>query len=82
MRGTVADPSPAEERTALALCNLVPCDEEEVEERMDRFRKKGMWAVQQEVVPRKTNHRKLLMPRLLAKMRWRQMKRVGTREEM
>ena len=37
MRGTAADLSPAEERSALALCNLVPCDEEEVEERMDRF---------------------------------------------
>ena len=37
MRGTVVGLSPAEERSALALCNLVPCDEEEAEERMDRF---------------------------------------------
>ena len=40
MKGTVADFSPTEERSALALCNLVPCDEEEVEERIDRFGKR------------------------------------------
>ena len=37
VRSTVADLSPTEERSALALCNLVLCDEEEAEERMDRF---------------------------------------------
>ena len=36
MRGMEADLSPAEERSAFALCNLVPCDEE-AEETMDRF---------------------------------------------
>ena len=40
VRGTIADLSPVEERSALALCNLVLCDEEEVEERMDRFRER------------------------------------------
>ena len=37
VRGMVVDLSPAEERSALTLCNLVPCDEEEPEESMDRF---------------------------------------------
>ena len=37
MRGTAADLSLAEDRSALALCNLVLHDEEEAEERMDRF---------------------------------------------
>ena len=37
MRSMLADLSPVEERSAFALCNLVPHDEEEMEERMDRF---------------------------------------------
>ena len=37
VRGTVADLSPVEERSVLALCNLVPHDEKEAKERMDRF---------------------------------------------
>ena len=42
VRGTVADLSPTEERSALALCNLVLHDEEEAEERMDKiWGKKG-----------------------------------------
>ena len=41
VRGMVADLSPIEERSALALHNLVPHDEEEAEERMDRFGKRG-----------------------------------------
>ena len=40
LRGTVAYLSSMEERSALALCNLVPLDEEEAKERMDRFGKR------------------------------------------
>ena len=81
VRGMVADLSPMEKRSALALCKLVPCDEEEVEERMDRFwerRDAGGMAgggakedPSQETPRAKASH-----------MRWRWMRRARTRKEM